>query len=219
MDNINYKYLYKKYKTKYKNLKDSIVLQNGGDPIKTPQINLEQGMCVKGHYNPKYKERLTRIFEVCRKKDKKCIEVKQNNYITLIDGTSLDIDFFNKFYTVRPEGCPEKNTDLYNEAGVLKVHVNNEGFIFNVDDKLIPKVDSDRVNSDNAYFRAQYRIHEFYVDGDEIKIIIENIDNRERLEYSPSLLRNIFYIVEPEYNFTSYLLYNIEAMQKMFSIK
>ncbi len=71
----NYEHLYRKYKNKYINLKNNN-LQKGG-ASNAPKIKLVKGMCVKGHPNHLYKDRLTRIFEVCEKKKYKMRTFRQ----------------------------------------------------------------------------------------------------------------------------------------------
>jgi hypothetical protein len=215
MNNINYEHLYRKYKNKYINLKNNN-LQKGGDPI-TPQIKLEQGMCVKGHPNPLYKDHLTRIFEVCGNKDK-CTLVGNNNYITLMDGMTISIEGFNKFYTVKKE-CPGKNTDwdTTSNPGHISLHVDNKGFFFNVGDKVIHKYEkiAHHIPTTN-----EYRIYEIYrSDNDEILITIININKPDEtpITLSSDKLKSNYFIAHPDYtqgsNYAYFGLRDIEGMQ------
>ena len=217
MNNTNYEHLYIKYENKYINLKKAIALQHGGVPNKTPQIKLEQGMCVKGHYIYEYKDRLARIYEVCE--NKKCKLVGNSNYITLTDGTTISITDFNKHYTVRT--CPENDKDLYNDKGIFSVHVDKEGFFFNVGDKVINKKQVvDQLNQTKPIENI-YRISKIYPVNDEVSIIIKNINkpSESEQEYDPNLLKKDYYIVHPEYNFVGYALADIEGMQNIVSRK
>ncbi len=207
MENINYENLYKKYKTKYIHLKNSIVLQNGGDPGKTQEIKLEKGVCVMGHYNDLYKNRFSKIHEVCKKQ--KCTTKGFNNDIILTDGTSISLETFNKFYKVGELGCPKKNTKIdYDDRTV--VFVDNDGFIFNVGDKVI-----DKTNLENVYRISSIYYHPRNGDAD---IYLQNINKPEEEErmVGDNWLKRDYYIVEPEYKIEdNNKLLNIQAIQNI----
>ncbi len=213
---INYEHLYKKYKNKYVNLKKTNrLLQTGGNP----SINLQKGMCVKGHYNPLYKEHLTRIFEVCVGKNKSCSIVGNNNYVILMDGTIISIENFNKFYTVRQEGCPGKNTDwdTYSNPGKISLHVDNKGYFFNIGDIVINKAESSHGSPYARY--NMFRIFDIYrSDNNEVFITITNINNpNDSITLSSDDLKSSYYIAEPEYNKIGHTLTYIEGMQNILS--
>jgi hypothetical protein len=216
--NINYEHLYRKYKHKYITLKHSNkISQTGGNS----QINLQKGMCVKGHYNPLYKDNLTRIFEVCSKKDKNCLLVGNNNYVTLMNGTVVSIENFNKFYKVRQEGCPKKNTDwdTYSNPNIISLHVDNQGFFFNIGDIAANKLE--HIHGYGSHNYSLFRIVDIYrSDNNKVFITITNVNNKNHsITLSSNDLKKNYYIAEPGYklfnNYAHFSLNDIEGMQNI----
>ncbi len=209
----NYEYLYRKYKDKYTALKNSIKNITYND--------LKPGMCVKGNFNPLYKDHLTRIVELCGKKSKTC--VMSDNYITLMDGSFLSMEEFNKFYTIKSEGCP-KNTDwdTSNKPGVISLHIDNQGFFFNVGAKAINKKESSYGGSGTEILEYDvYRISEMYrSDDDKVWITITNTTrpNNPPITILSNELKEQYFIVAPNYgesyNHVSFSLSEVAHKQK-----